>query len=91
MKKDKRKSAPVECRVRRRLMHEDRICREEFLTKDATPRSRERRRQMRVLNAVFQKLVIEGVLFTVDRSGDYQFFGHHGRVFPKMWRRRYAV
>lgn len=82
---------PVHAIVIRRLRHKDRVCREEFLTKDAVPRSRERNRQLRELNRVFQQLVVEGILFTVDKSGDHAFFQHHGRAFPKMWRRRKAV
>jgi len=78
--------ASVKERILERLKTKDRICREEFLV-DAS-HDRARNKQLRVLNAVFQQLVVEGVLYTVDRGGDYTFFQHHGRVFPKMWRRR---
>ena len=77
-------------RVLERLKTEDCVCREEFLV-DAPNWSRARNKQLRVLNTVFQQLVVEGVLFTVDRSGDYKFFQHRGRAFPKLWKRRKPV
>lgn len=82
--------AEVRRRVLLRLETHDRIWREWFLVA-APARSKQRNKQLRVLNAVFQQLVVEGILFTVDRAGDHAFFQHHGRAFPKMWRRRRSV
>ncbi len=84
-----RDHAIVKHRVIERLGFASRICREEFLSKGRT--QRQERREFRILNAVFQELVADGVLFTVDRGGDYTFFQHHGRAFPKMWDRRRCV
>jgi len=80
-------SITVRQRVLSRLKDAKTICREEFLI-DAPARSRARNTQFKILNAVFQQLVVEGILFTVDKSGDYKFFRHHGRAFPKLWARR---
>ena len=77
----------VKQRVLSRLADTNSICREEFLV-DAPARSRTRNKQLKILNAVFQQLVVEGILFTVDKSGDHALFQHHGRAFPKLWRRR---
>jgi hypothetical protein len=77
----------VKQRVLSRLKDASTICREEFLV-DAPARSRARNLQFKILNTVFQQLVVEGILFTVDKSGDHALFRHHGRAFPKLWRRR---
>ncbi len=82
-----RKRGEFRVKVLRRLLQIDRICREEFL-ENAGTRTRARREQLRILNSIFQHLVVTGILFTVDRGGDYTFFKHHGRAFPKLWRRR---
>lgn len=71
--------------ILKRLKETNRICREEFLTES---KGRKRNNQFKELNRIFQELVQEGILYTVDRGGDYTFFQHHGRTFPKMWNRR---
>ena len=81
-----KKTNSIRQRVLEVLKVKDRISREEFV--DAPLQSKERRKQMKDLNSVFQSLVHEGYLYTVDRGGDYTFFRHHGRAFPKMWNRR---
>jgi len=72
-----------ETRIREKIKFKSRICREEFITVARYYNKREYNNQMKELNKIFQKLVIEGYLYTVDRDGEYTFFRE--RSAPKMW------
>lgn len=85
-----RKRTEFRMKVLQQLLQAKRICREEFL-ENAPTCTRARRQQLKILNPIFQSLVVSGILFTVDRGGDYAFFKHHGRAFPKMWRPRASI
>ncbi len=58
------------------------ISREEFIIPNQS--KRDYNKQMGLLDQAMKKLVIDGYL-TPNKSGDYWFFRHRGRQFPKLW------
>ena len=76
----------AEQQIRCRMQIAEAICREEFIPRNLS--KRECRNAFRCINRIFQNFVVEGMLFTVSRSGDYAFFRHRGRFFPKLWKVR---